>query len=72
MVNSDSYIGVELFINEDKSLFDELFAKKDEIESQLGFEFEWLRLDNKKCCRIIHKIPGLDFDNHDNYPELMD
>ena len=42
LVNSDSFVGVELYIP-----------------------------DNKKACRIIHRIPGLDFDNHDNYSELM-
>lgn len=33
---------------------------------------EWERLNEKKASKIIHKIDGLDFENHDNYPVLMD
>mgnify|MGYP001757029438 CR=1 FL=1 len=32
---------------------------------------DWQRLDNKKASRIIYYIEGLDFDNHENYDELM-
>ena len=72
LVNSDSFIGIELYINEDKGLFDSLYEKKDEIETETGLSFEWQRLDNKKASRILHKIPGLNFENHANYDKLMD
>lgn len=71
LVNSDSFVGVELYINENKELFDKLFDKKDEIEGLLGFSFSWQRLDNKKASRILHEIDGLNFDDHSNYPKLM-
>ena len=32
---------------------------------------DWQRLDNKKASRIIYYISGLDFDNHENYNELI-
>ena len=32
---------------------------------------DWQRLDNKKVSRIIYYIGGLDFDNHENYGELI-
>ena len=32
---------------------------------------EWRRLDDKKASRIMHKIYGLNFDDHSNYGELM-
>jgi len=32
---------------------------------------DWQRFDNKKASRIIYYIEGLDFDNHDNYNELI-
>ena len=32
---------------------------------------DWQRLDNKKASRIIYYIAGLDFDNHENYDELI-
>ena len=35
------------------------------------FELIWDRLDNKKAAIACTYITGLDFDNHDNYPELI-
>lgn len=72
LVNSSSFVGVELTIPNNKELFDSLLEKKEEIEGEIGFDFEWDRLNEKKASKIIHKIEGLNFDNHDNYPELMD
>lgn len=72
LVNSASFVGVELTIPDNKGLFDSLYEKKDEINSKIGFDMEWERLDDKKASKIIHKIDGLDFDCHDNYPKLMD
>ena len=72
LVNSDSFVGVELYIPDNKDLYDALYEKKDEIEKQIDFDLSWERLDGKKASKIIHRIPGLDFDNKDNYPQLMD
>lgn len=72
LVNSDSFVGVELYIPDNKDLYDSLYEKKDEIEKQIDFDLSWERLDGKKASKIIHRIPGLDFDNKDNYPQLMD
>jgi len=71
LVNKEHIIGVEVYINNDKALFDSLFEKKAEIEEQTGMSFCWERLDGKKASRIKYSIPGLDFDNHGNYHELM-
>lgn len=71
LVNKDGMIVVEFYINDNKELFDNLFQSKDEIESKLGFSLIWDRLDGKKASRIKYYIKGLNFDNHDNYPELM-
>lgn len=72
LVNSDSFVGVELYIPDNKDLYDSLYEKKDEIEKQIDFDLSWERLDGKKASKIIHRIPGLDFDNKGNYPQLMD
>jgi len=72
LVNSSSFVGVELTIPDNKELFDQLYTQKEEIESKIGFNFDWERLDDKKASKIIHRIDGLDFDNHANYPKLMD
>ncbi len=71
LVNKESSIVVELYINDNKALFDKLYANKDKIEESLGFNLDWQRLNEKKASRIKYAIPGLNFDNHSNYAELM-
>lgn len=71
LVNKDSVIGVELYITDNKELFDKLYQKKDEIEADLGFKLDWRRLNNSKASRIVTFIKGLNFDAHSNYNELM-
>lgn len=71
LVNKDSLIGVELYITDNKELFDKLYERKDEIEQELGFKLDWRRLDNSKASRIVYHIKGLNFDDHSNYNELM-
>ena len=71
LVNKTNSIGIEVYIKENKNLFDKLFNSSEEIENELGFSMEWMRLDHKKASRIICYIEGLDFDNHENYDELM-
>ena len=71
LVNKDNNVVVELYINDDKSLFDSLYERKDEIEGKLGFSLVWDRLDGKKASRIKHYINGLNFDDHSNYDTLM-
>ena len=72
LVNKDGYVGVGIYIEDNKELFDELYSHKDAIENELKFELEWERLDEKKASRIKSRIEGLDFDNKENYPELID
>lgn len=49
----------ELYIDrgdatENKSIFDRLAARKDEIEKAFGGSLIWERLDTKRACRIKH------------------
>ncbi len=71
LVNKDGVIVVEFYINNNKDLFDSLNSNKNEIESRLGLELVWDRLDGKKASRIKYYIKGLDFDDHSNYNDLM-
>jgi hypothetical protein len=71
LVNKDSLIGVELYITNNKELFDKLYERKEDIESDLGFKLDWRRSDNSKASRIVYRIKGLNFDDHSNYNELM-
>lgn len=71
LVNKNNHIVVEVYVSDNKDLFDNLFKHKDKIEQELGFKLIWDRLNNKKASRIKYIIDGLDFNNHDNYEELM-
>lgn len=71
LVNKNNHIVVEVYVSDNKDLFDNLFKHKDKIEQELGFKLIWDRLNNKKASRIKYIIDGLDFNHHDNYEELM-
>ena len=43
----------ELYINDDKELFNILIKNKDEIERQAGFKLEWREMPDKKASRIL-------------------
>ncbi|BDY07058.1 DUF4268 domain-containing protein [Ferrimonas sp. YFM] len=68
-------IRVELWISrgqteQNKFLFDQLFAHKDEIEATFGQPLEWMRLDNKKSCRIQFARAAEGF-NKERWPEWV-
>lgn len=71
LVNKMKSIGIEVYINDNKELFDKLYSEAEAIQDELNFTMEWQRLDNKKASRIIYYISGLDFNNHENYDELI-
>ena len=71
LVNKTSKIGIQVYLYDNKELFDALYAQKEEIESKLGIALDWRRLDNKKASRIFQFITGLNFKDHSNYPERL-
>lgn len=71
LVNKENCVVVELYISDDKELYDMLYEKKNEIEQKIGLSLDWRRLNDKKASRIIYKIEGLNFEDHSNYTELM-
>lgn len=71
LVNKESCVVIELYIGNNKELYDNLYSKKEEIESLLGFSMDWQRLNHKKASRIKYALKGLDFDDHSNYETLM-
>ena len=71
LVNKEHKIRISVWIHDNKELFDKFYESKDEIEQKCGFELNWERLDNKKASLACTYITGLDFDNHSNYPDLI-
>jgi hypothetical protein len=56
---------------ENKNIFDQLFSKKEEIESKFGSQLTWKRMDDKKSSRIQFAQPFDGF-NRENWPEMID
>lgn len=71
LVNKEHKIRVGVWVTDNKELFDKFYANKDQIERDCGCKLKWNRLDNKKASLACTYIQGLDFENTDNYPELM-
>jgi hypothetical protein len=56
--------------NENKWIFDELFAQKGTIESSFEAELNWKRMDDRKSSRIEFVKPFDGYDR-DNWPEMI-
>ena len=71
LVNKEHIIRVGLWVTDNKEMFDMFKSHKDEIEESFGSKLIWYRLDDKKASVICYNIERLDFNEQDNYPELM-
>ena len=52
---------IELYIDtgdkdKNKQIFDQLYSRRQEIESDFGEELEWQRLDDRRACRIAKTV----------------
>ena len=63
-------IKAQIWIPGSKPLFDYLYESKDEIESELGFEMNWERLDGKKAS-YISIIKDMDILDEANWDETV-
>lgn len=55
---------------ENKWLFDQLLAEKEQIEQEFNAEIDWRRMDGKKASRIVYAQPFDGF-NRDDWPEMI-
>jgi CBS domain-containing protein len=66
---------VELYINQgdkdaNKRIFDDLHRQRDSIESEIGEELSWERLDHRRASRIAAYRPGSITDSAESLAEL--
>jgi hypothetical protein len=57
--------------SENKWLFDQLFAQKDQLEAQFGAPLVWRRMDDNKQSLIVYSQP-FDGYNREAWPEMID
>ena len=74
LIFNQKELRVELWLSksatsDNKFLFDYLFKMKNEIENTFGEPLEWMRLDDKKACRIhfSHKVNGYNKEEWSEY-----
>lgn len=56
--------------DENKRLFDKLFAQRDQIETKFGAKFDWRRNDDKKASRIVY-AKVFDGYSEENWSEMI-
>lgn len=70
-VNSrENEIACELYIGDDKELFDQLFEEKEKFQEKIGEELDWQRLNGKKASRI-KLSKRVEFYNEEDWPEYI-
>lgn len=55
-----------------KRSFDQLVAKRREIEAAFGGPLTWQRLDHRRACRIALNIPGGGMRDRERWPEIQE
>ena len=68
---------VELYIargdaDENKRIFDALYAHRGRIDEAFGEPLEWLRQDNIQVSRICYEIPGGGLRDRDRWSEIQE
>jgi len=68
---------VELYIDQgeaeaNKRVFDQLFANKEQIEAAFGESLEWQRLDDRRACRIRHRLTLGGLADRDRWPDIQE
>ncbi len=64
-------IGIEVYIDNNKEIYDLFYANKELIEEKTGLKYKWQRLDNKKASRI-KAIKKCDVTNQEDWEEAFD
>lgn len=63
-------IVLELYIDDNKDLYNWLYEQKDQIEKEIGYKLDWRELPDKKASRILVKTNG-NLDNNSEYTKYF-
>jgi hypothetical protein len=68
---------VELYIDrgeseENKHIFDALFACRADTEAVFGGPLEWQRLDDRRACRIRYVLESGGLKDRERWPQIQD
>ena len=73
-INSNTKsITSQIYISDNKDLFDYLYEQKEEIEKEMGYSLVWDKKDNRKASKISisHDIDPMDKHNWDESIQLQ-
>jgi hypothetical protein len=76
-VVTGDYIRIELAITgrtqeENKSIFDALYSKKEQIENEFGSQLVWERMDDKRMSRVKFEYPDVSVFQEDDWLKMID
>lgn len=77
LVISGTYCRSEIYINKgvketNKEIFDFLYSQKDKIESSVGTELEWERMDENVTSRIKLELSGVSYFEKEDWHKMID
>ena len=64
-------IGIEVYIDNNKDIYDLFYNNKDKIEENTNLKYKWQRLDNKKASRI-KVTKKCDVNNQEEWEEAFE
>ena len=70
MNTRDNLLGCEIYINDNKPLFNFLKSQQVAVEQQLGAKLEWI--EAKKACRVVQRKENADIDHEAGIAALFD
>lgn len=70
------YVRIELSISgrtqdENKSIFDALLAKREQIELDFGARMEWERMEDKRMSRIKYELSGVSVFHEEDWEKMI-
>ena len=70
LINKENRVRLNMYIPDNKELFDRFYSNKDRIEQITGIQLEWERLDNKKASRIYTYLDGFSLGLPEDYENI--